>query len=585
MICPSCSKEIVPDAVFCVWCSVFVPSPQDGKKANLFARWFALTIDPLVAVILYFLGVGFVGAMSKNLGIVAAIVLPIVYAIWFLSLFRQGMTPGKQLMGLQVVNCQTGEIPGFGRMFLREIVGRFVSALFFGVGYFWAIFDKNAQAWHDKIAGTVVLRIVSRRAPQGRPASEGQLASAPMAAPAASTASAPVTGTTAPPRLVAGATRPTSRGRRSHGLSRPVSAAHLIWAVPLGLMAGLVVRWALVGGRSQMHAVPRGALAASAVSAADLSWASLDTVVVEIPGTPERFRIPRVNWPYATFGACALDRDASYCFGLLAPDCLLVRGAAICRELHRALVTLDPNLANAEAMMSALRNLVTAEEAFFADSVRYTDRTSQLREWYEATPGVEDPVIRLTSDGWTASVRHGATGRQCAIFVGTTPLAPAVKEGEPRCDGTPEVPRTASRPPVPAVPPVAPDPEGRGQSTFSRPTVKALALDRMLFGRWRGTLIQPERSWAPFGIDLVILSLTEGESAGQGVVNNGDCTYDLLVEKVYAERVVLRTAGVAGPCVNGVAIELRPTAEGALHVRYLRPDGTTWMESSLTRFK
>ena len=176
MNCSSCKKEIVPDSVFCSWCSDFVPSSGQGKKANLFRRWVALALDPLIAVVLYLLGVGIVGSISKDWGTVAAIALPIVYLVWFLSLLRKGLTPGKKLLGLQVVDYQTGRIPGFGKMFVREIVGRFISGLFFGLGYFWAIFDKNSQAWHDKIAGTVVLRLAPASVPAARapsPATSG----------------------------------------------------------------------------------------------------------------------------------------------------------------------------------------------------------------------------------------------------------------------------------------------------------------------------------------------------------------------------------------------------------------------------
>jgi uncharacterized RDD family membrane protein YckC len=165
MVCETCKKEILPDSVFCVWCSDFVPSAGTGRKANLFARWLALVLDPLIAVVLYFLGVGVIGLISKNLGLAAAVILPFVYLVWFLGLLRQGLTPGKKMLGLQVVDYQTGKIPGFGKMFLREIVGRFVSGLFLGLGYFWAIFDKNSQAWHDKIAGTVVLKRTPGTAP------------------------------------------------------------------------------------------------------------------------------------------------------------------------------------------------------------------------------------------------------------------------------------------------------------------------------------------------------------------------------------------------------------------------------------
>lgn len=43
-------------------------------------------------------------------------------------------------------------------MILRETIGKFLSGLVLGLGYFWAIWDKDSQAWHDKIAGTVVIK-------------------------------------------------------------------------------------------------------------------------------------------------------------------------------------------------------------------------------------------------------------------------------------------------------------------------------------------------------------------------------------------------------------------------------------------
>jgi len=95
-----------------------------------------------------------------------------------------------------------------------------------------------------------------------------------------------------------------------------------------------------------------------------------------------------------------------------------------------------PKLANTReraivtAMKSDLRNLVTAEEAYFTDSMRYT---TNLGTRYRTTTGVLGPTITLTGDGWTAKVSHAATSKVCAVFTGSTPLAPAAKEGAPRC--------------------------------------------------------------------------------------------------------------------------------------------------------
>jgi prepilin-type N-terminal cleavage/methylation domain-containing protein len=82
------------------------------------------------------------------------------------------------------------------------------------------------------------------------------------------------------------------------------------------------------------------------------------------------------------------------------------------------------------SMKSDLRNLVTAEEAYFADSIKYT---SNLGTTYSTTTGVIGPTITTTGDGWTAWVSHTTTTRTCAVYTGSTALAPALKEGEPRC--------------------------------------------------------------------------------------------------------------------------------------------------------
>ncbi len=81
-------------------------------------------------------------------------------------------------------------------------------------------------------------------------------------------------------------------------------------------------------------------------------------------------------------------------------------------------------------MKSDLRNLVTAEEAYFADSVKYT---TNLGTGYATTSGVLGPTIALTTDGWTAWVSHTTTAKTCAIYVGSASLTPANKEGEPKC--------------------------------------------------------------------------------------------------------------------------------------------------------
>ena len=77
-----------------------------------------------------------------------------IYFIWFHG--ATGQTPGKILLGLRVVQT-TGDPMTFGVAFLRW-VGYIISAAGFCLGFIWIIFDRKKQGWHDKIAGTVVIR-------------------------------------------------------------------------------------------------------------------------------------------------------------------------------------------------------------------------------------------------------------------------------------------------------------------------------------------------------------------------------------------------------------------------------------------
>ena len=85
------------------------------------------------------------------------------------------------------------------------------------------------------------------------------------------------------------------------------------------------------------------------------------------------------------------------------------------------------------AMKSDLRNLVTAEEAFFADSVRYEGTAANLN--FRPSTGVGSPTITVGAGFWTAQVTHTqVTGKSCEIAVNTgNSLVTSAGDGEPAC--------------------------------------------------------------------------------------------------------------------------------------------------------
>ncbi len=45
----------------------------------------------------------------------------------------------------------------FGKTVMR-LIGYFVSSIVIWLGFLWILFDANKQGWHDKIAGTYVVK-------------------------------------------------------------------------------------------------------------------------------------------------------------------------------------------------------------------------------------------------------------------------------------------------------------------------------------------------------------------------------------------------------------------------------------------
>ena len=163
MICPNCKVETAP-TFFCDDCGVYLSNISAGVKAGLTCRLMALLLDGLLIWVIFFviLLAGIVAGTDEHEsrgGFLTAtfFLAAIAYtalSLWFLF---QGKTLGKWLLDIGVVHNINGNVPGLGRMLVREIIGKFFSGLFFGTGYLWAIWDRNGQTWHDKLAGTLVV--------------------------------------------------------------------------------------------------------------------------------------------------------------------------------------------------------------------------------------------------------------------------------------------------------------------------------------------------------------------------------------------------------------------------------------------
>lgn len=82
----------------------------------------------------------------------------LIHALYFVILWsRPGATLGMLALGMQVRRETDGTRIGIGRSILRYI-GYLISIWVFYLGLIWIAFDGRKQGWHDKIAGTLVVR-------------------------------------------------------------------------------------------------------------------------------------------------------------------------------------------------------------------------------------------------------------------------------------------------------------------------------------------------------------------------------------------------------------------------------------------
>lgn len=66
-------------------------------------------------------------------------------------------TPGKMILGLKIVNADSGKPLSVGQAIIRYL-GYYVATIPLLLGILWVGWDRRKQGWHDKLANTVVIK-------------------------------------------------------------------------------------------------------------------------------------------------------------------------------------------------------------------------------------------------------------------------------------------------------------------------------------------------------------------------------------------------------------------------------------------
>jgi uncharacterized RDD family membrane protein YckC len=121
------------------------PAEASLPRAGFWIRMVALLIDVLL-----------VGIVTR-----AHSWFPAALAIYGAVLWKlRGATIGGIIFGLKVVRLD-GNASDWATVIVRALAC-FFSLIVVGLGFFWIAFDAEKQAWHDKIAGTVVVKAAHR---------------------------------------------------------------------------------------------------------------------------------------------------------------------------------------------------------------------------------------------------------------------------------------------------------------------------------------------------------------------------------------------------------------------------------------
>jgi uncharacterized RDD family membrane protein YckC len=136
------------------------PGPQppgrgpSGPRAGFFIRFGAVIVD---AILLGVIGLVVDLIVGQTAGGAVGLAVGIAY-YGYLEGSNSGQTVGKRVAGIRVIDYNTGGPIGFGRAVIRYF-GRIVSAIACLLGYFWMLWDKEKQCWHDKFANDVVVPV------------------------------------------------------------------------------------------------------------------------------------------------------------------------------------------------------------------------------------------------------------------------------------------------------------------------------------------------------------------------------------------------------------------------------------------
>ena len=136
------------------------PMQMGGATGNLASPGMRIVGGLIDVVILIVVGVIIQVPLQKAQGVAGLIGLAIDVAYFAFFWSSRGASIGMMPFGFKVRDMATGQYPTMGKAALRGLVWclevGFTVCIIGAIGWLWQLWDPQKQAWHDKVAGTIV---------------------------------------------------------------------------------------------------------------------------------------------------------------------------------------------------------------------------------------------------------------------------------------------------------------------------------------------------------------------------------------------------------------------------------------------
>ena len=139
-------------------------APSAGSGARILAYIIDAVLISVIGEIAGKLVAAIIPAGSFYGGFIFLMIINILVVLGYsvVPIYKTGQTLGKLILGIKITATQ-GQLT-FGRIMLREFIGKFISAIILGIGFLIAFFRQDRLALHDIIFHTRVVAVNKKAA-------------------------------------------------------------------------------------------------------------------------------------------------------------------------------------------------------------------------------------------------------------------------------------------------------------------------------------------------------------------------------------------------------------------------------------